>query len=112
MGQQFSFTGSTSKMEAMTINSNTDKIAFDKSDICPMILTDQLLPKLKEIIKCPRTCSSSLHLFASVSDGYLITQLLFSVIPCCVTLFKFCVMPAGIPRLMPAPAVCPRALAW
>ena len=47
-------------------------------------LTDHLFLKLKEIIKWVRTCASSLHLFASMSDGYLITlilQLLCSVIP-------------------------------
>ena len=64
----------SSLMEAMAIMSNIDKIIFDKSDInlpCRS-LTEKFWPKLKQIIKCLGTCSSSLHLFASVSDGYLI----------------------------------------
>ena len=96
-------------MEAIAIN--TDKIISDKAGICSTLtLTDLLLPKLRKIIKCLRTCASSLHLFAAVSDGYLITllQLLFPLSALlCYTIQILCYAgrhpqadagPSGMPR--------------
>ena len=102
-------------MEAVAININ--EIISDKTGICPTLRGHSLIffcqswrrssiasGPVPPVCTCLHQCL--MVIWSPSSSCYSLYQ------HCCVTLFKFCVMPAGIPGLMPAPAVCPRAVAW